>query len=171
MRVAGVRVTLRRVDRETGGGWYAFLVESKGSRAGSWTAQGGSTHFHLASAGGIRDGVQSSAEDFAREMLDTFLDDLVAEQRDMAEYWMYEDDDGVSLRIRVWDIEVADWDRISAGGTVPDPDAPESRLYPFQLSRHGSELASEVTLPANVVRDQLFRKWNEQHRQPPSGSS
>ncbi|SNR79513.1 hypothetical protein SAMN06265355_10738 [Actinomadura mexicana] len=60
---------------------------------------------------------------------------------------MYEDDDEVSLRIRVWDIGVADWDRISAGGTVPDCDAPESRMNPFQLSNHGSELASEVTGP------------------------
>ncbi|WP_089313085.1 hypothetical protein [Actinomadura mexicana] len=74
------------MNRETGSGWYAFLVEIKGSRARSWTAQGGSTGFRLASAGGIRDGVQSSPKDFAREMLDTFLDDLVAEQRDMAEY-------------------------------------------------------------------------------------
>lgn len=104
MRVAGVRATLRRLDRETVSGWYAFLVESKGSRAGSWTAQGGSTDCHLASAGGIRDGVQISARDFGREMLDTFLDDLVAEQRGRAESWMYEDDDDVRLRIRVWDI-------------------------------------------------------------------
>ncbi len=171
MRVAGVRATLRRLDRETVSGWYAFLVESKGSRAGSWTVQGGSIACHLASAGGIRDGVQISARDFGREMLDTFLDDLVAEQRGRAESWMYENDDDVRLQVRVWDIGVADWERVSAGGTVPDPDAPESRLYPFQLSRHGSELASEVTLRANVVRDRLFRKWNEHHRQPPTGAS
>ncbi|WP_433463988.1 hypothetical protein [Spirillospora sp. CA-128828] len=154
------------MDRDSGNGWFAFLIENKDNLDKRWSTCGEDTKTDdVGRGGGIRQEVKGDARDFAREILDAFLDHLVANRPEYVEYLLYEDDEDTNLRARVWDIDVADADRISAGSSIPEPGTRLSHGYARGLSIEGIEPTSVVTLPADVVRDGLRRKLDERREQ------